>query len=210
MPLCQPKYLAVLAYAIAAAAVHTISAAAAAAYLHCSPGYWRPCPGPDHIPADGEGPGVARGVHHARARRPGGPAGWDYLRARGRGASVTSSVTSTPQTAGWPHQPTTCQPPSAHQLISRSITMWTRLCYCAKCLHGLSVCFNFLLRFPRSLHWRGSWSSRGSPPRLPGGPAGGDYHRACIQRRITAANCRMATSTGHWPLAGGQVPPPIG
>lgn len=152
MPLCQPTYLAVLAYAIAAAAVHTISAAAAAAYLHCSPGYWRPCPGPDHLPADGEGPGVAGGVHHARARPPGGPAGWDYLRARGRGASVISSVTSTPQTAGWPHQPTTCQPPSAHQLISRSITMWTRLCCCAKCLR-LSVCVNFLLHCPRSLHY---------------------------------------------------------
>ena len=96
MPLCQPKYLAVLAYAIAAAAVHTISAAAAAAYLHCSPGYWRPCPGPDHLLADGEGPGVAGGVHHTRARPPDGPAGWDYLRARSRGASVTSSVTSTP------------------------------------------------------------------------------------------------------------------
>ena len=97
MPLCQPKYLAVLAYAIAAAAVHTISAAAAAAYLHCSPGYWRPCPGPDHLPADGEGPGVAGGVHHARARPPGGPAGWDYQRARGRGASVKSHHSRKPQ-----------------------------------------------------------------------------------------------------------------
>ena len=87
--------------------------------------------------------------------------------------------------------------------------MWTRLCCCAKCLHRLSVCVNFLLHCPRSLHY-----CIGEGP----GVAEGVRHacqvallarHACIQRRITTANCRMATLTGHWPLAGGQVPPPI-
>ena len=36
-------------------------------------------------------------------------------------------------------------PRSLGQLISRSITMWTRLCYCAKRLQGLSVRVNFCL-----------------------------------------------------------------